>query len=213
MGTTTTTSDMEAAQLLLSVAPFFRPVNASIAPQKYQVDKIHLMESQGTETRDRSWSLDTLIEAASMSEPAMSKSEVNPLVDSTRKHKNVLYGAQQAIVDLKPVYGTRSGKILTLDRNSTSKVKIEPHYSTDGGILCPSILPTKLQEVYFKQGRIGVYTKTQRKELLGRFSRKRARRVWFKKIRYGCRKSLACQRIRVKGRFVKTTEKLSAKPT
>jgi hypothetical protein len=52
-------------------------------------------------------------------------------------------------------------------------------------------------------GRIGVYLPADRKKLLARFRAKRTRRVWRKKIRYGCRKQLADSRIRIKGRFVK----------
>lgn len=42
--------------------------------------------------------------------------------------------------------------------------------------------------------------------MIARFQDKRTRRVWNKKIRYGCRKSLADRRLRVKGRFVKRAE-------
>jgi lactam utilization protein B len=41
---------------------------------------------------------------------------------------------------------------------------------------------------------------------LARYNGKRSRRVWNKKIRYNCRKSLADRRLRVKGRFVKRSE-------
>ena len=58
-------------------------------------------------------------------------------------------------------------------------------------------------QVYNKNGRIGIYTPAERAAIIARFQSKRARRNWKKKIRYGCRKSLADRRIRVKGRFVK----------
>jgi len=66
------------------------------------------------------------------------------------------------------------------------------------------------KSVYNKDGRVGIYTSDERMAILERFRDKRARRVWIKKIRYGCRKNLADRRIRVKGRFVKMTPEQSA---
>jgi len=67
---------------------------------------------------------------------------------------------------------------------------------------------SKYKEVYNKNGRIGIYTPTERSAIIARFNRKRARRVWKKKIRYNCRKSLADRRLRIKGRFVKRSEQM-----
>lgn len=64
----------------------------------------------------------------------------------------------------------------------------------------------KYKEVYNKNGRIGIYTPAERAAIIARFNKKRQRRVWNKKIRYNCRKSLADRRLRVKGRFVKRSE-------
>jgi hypothetical protein len=61
----------------------------------------------------------------------------------------------------------------------------------------------KYKEVYNKNGRIGIYTPAERAAIIAKFNSKRTRRVWNKKIRYNCRKSLADRRMRVKGRFVK----------
>ena len=61
-------------------------------------------------------------------------------------------------------------------------------------------------QIYSKNGRIGIYTASERAAIIARFHRKRGRRVWNKKIRYNCRKSLADRRLRVKGRFVKRSE-------
>ena len=60
-----------------------------------------------------------------------------------------------------------------------------------------------IKQVYNKNGRIGIYTPSERAAIIARFQSKRARRNWKKKIRYGCRKNLADRRVRVKGRFVK----------
>lgn len=50
----------------------------------------------------------------------------------------------------------------------------------------------------------------ERNAIILRFREKRKRRVWKKKIRYFCRKSLADSRVRVKGRFVKSATTSSA---
>ena len=57
--------------------------------------------------------------------------------------------------------------------------------------------------VYNTSGRIGIYTREERRNIVQRFHAKRKRRVWKKKIRYHCRKNLADRRLRVKGRFIK----------
>lgn len=62
----------------------------------------------------------------------------------------------------------------------------------------------KLEELVNKDGRVGMYFPVQRKARIAKFHLKRKRRVWRKKIRYGCRQKLASNRIRIKGRFVKT---------
>ena len=64
--------------------------------------------------------------------------------------------------------------------------------------------------MYNKNGRIGIYTPSERAAIIQKFNEKRRRRVWNKKIRYNCRKSLADKRMRVKGRFVKRAEQTVA---
>lgn len=68
---------------------------------------------------------------------------------------------------------------------------------------CPYILPIEYALTYNKDGRIGIYNKTERARILKRFHDKRKSRSWTKTIRYTCRKNLAQNRHRVRGRFVK----------
>ena len=72
-------------------------------------------------------------------------------------------------------------------------------------------LPQILEEgvdysaIYNKNGRIGIYTREERRCIIARYHEKKRRRVWKKKIRYHCRKNLADRRVRVKGRFVRAS--------
>jgi len=53
---------------------------------------------------------------------------------------------------------------------------------------------------------IGAYTVEQRAARVRRFMELRRRRVWFKKVKYACRRRLASARLRYKGRFVRSIE-------
>lgn len=54
--------------------------------------------------------------------------------------------------------------------------------------------------------KIGQYTVEERKERLHRYRKKRSNRNFGKKIKYACRKSLADNQPRFRGRFVPKTE-------
>eukprot|EP00515_Schizochytrium_aggregatum_P005292 CAMPEP_0202051180 /NCGR_PEP_ID=MMETSP0963-20130614/4465_1 /ASSEMBLY_ACC=CAM_ASM_000494 /TAXON_ID=4773 /ORGANISM="Schizochytrium aggregatum, Strain ATCC28209" /LENGTH=241 /DNA_ID=CAMNT_0048616325 /DNA_START=12 /DNA_END=737 /DNA_ORIENTATION=- len=53
------------------------------------------------------------------------------------------------------------------------------------------------------QGKIGHYSREERRRLIDRFLKKRHRRIWRKRVKYDVRKSFADSRLRVKGRFVR----------
>jgi hypothetical protein len=74
------------------------------------------------------------------------------------------------------------------------------------GWILPHGIPCCKLQVYNQNGRIGIYTPSERAAIISRYQGKRTRRVWNKKIRYNCRKNLADRRLRVKGRFVKKEE-------
>ena len=61
--------------------------------------------------------------------------------------------------------------------------------------LPPSLKSPHPPQIYNKNGRIGIYTASERAAIIARFQSKRTRRVWNKKIRYGCRKNLADRRL------------------
>lgn len=60
-----------------------------------------------------------------------------------------------------------------------------------------------------KSGRIGVYTKSERMEIIRRFKEKRKRRNFKRKVRYDSRKIMADTRVRVNGRFVKAGQNIA----
>ena len=79
---------------------------------------------------------------------------------------------------------------------------------TGGLMSVPEILHNSpFEKDYNQHGKIGIYTPSERAALLRRFREKRRRRVWYKKVRYGCRKNLADRRLRIKGRFVRADSK------
>ena len=58
-------------------------------------------------------------------------------------------------------------------------------------------------------GRIGAYTLQERRKKLERYLEKRTRRIWDRNVRYQCRKNIAVNRLRVRGRFISREEELS----
>ncbi|DAZ99609.1 TPA: hypothetical protein N0F65_001437 [Lagenidium giganteum] len=70
--------------------------------------------------------------------------------------------------------------------------------------------PLNLDYLSSPSKKIGVYTPRSRQELLRKYMEKRARRLSQNTVRYRVRKTLANARPRVKGRFVKTEQPLTA---
>lgn len=66
------------------------------------------------------------------------------------------------------------------------------------------LIPIGTLPVHFDEGsiRVGAYTKEERQIRIAKFRAKKNRRVWKKQIKYDCRKKLADNRPRIKGRFV-----------
>ncbi|KDO34367.1 hypothetical protein SPRG_01503 [Saprolegnia parasitica CBS 223.65] len=67
----------------------------------------------------------------------------------------------------------------------------------------------KIFEPICHQRTIGAYTPAARKLRLEKFHEKRKKRIWKKSIKYDCRKKLADDRPRIKGRFVRVLENLN----
>ncbi|OWZ06798.1 hypothetical protein PHMEG_00020905 [Phytophthora megakarya] len=73
-----------------------------------------------------------------------------------------------------------------------------------------ALTPLRLDLVAEPVKMIGAYSPAARRVLLQKYMAKRARRLSQHKVRYGVRKTLANARPRVKGRFVKTVQPLTA---
>jgi hypothetical protein len=78
-------------------------------------------------------------------------------------------------------------------------------------LLIPSDLKSTLQMCNLvvnsgNQKKIGKLTWEERLKRIERYRAKKAKRVWVKKISYGCRKRVADQRLRIKGRFISKSE-------
>jgi len=69
----------------------------------------------------------------------------------------------------------------------------------------------KIYDPVIHQRTIGAYTPNARKIRLQKFHEKRKKRIWKKSIKYDCRKKLADDRPRIKGRFVRVLEHLQVK--
>ncbi|CAG9310331.1 unnamed protein product [Blepharisma stoltei] len=77
------------------------------------------------------------------------------------------------------------------------KTKIEQPNSRDTKIIIPRALLTRTVK-----REIGTLTYRERQEKIKKYIEKRRKRSWNKKIAYDCRKKVADNRLRVKGRFV-----------
>ncbi|KAG7393453.1 hypothetical protein PHYBOEH_006081 [Phytophthora boehmeriae] len=72
-----------------------------------------------------------------------------------------------------------------------------------------SVLDTDMTTPKSSEKKIGSYTPEARKLRLQKFHEKRKNRTWKKSIKYDCRKKLADDRPRIKGRFVRVLENAS----
>ena len=102
-----------------------------------------------------------------------------------------------------------NGKHIANDKSGRKRKRRKGDVDSTGCLKSvPEILHNSpFEKDYNQHGKIGIYTPSERAALLRRFREKRRRRVWYKKVRYGCRKNLADRRLRIKGRFVRADSK------
>jgi len=127
-------------------------------------------------------------------------------VCDTDPHSTLNLQQQQNCSEADDTENVTPEELLRRARSRLLEDLSEGNMNGDKGMLTLPHSLAKYKEVYNKNGRIGIYTPSERAAIIARFNKKRSRRVWNKKIRYNCRKSLADRRLRVKGRFVKRSE-------
>mmetsp|Transcript_5191 Transcript_5191/g.7970 ORF Transcript_5191/g.7970 Transcript_5191/m.7970 type:complete len:265 (+) Transcript_5191:178-972(+) len=142
--------------------------------------------------------LDTLAEIACRTGPLLPTNSENGTESLIKPHE---FQTRRPRANSEPWIRNSLSGINALTVGSLPLVKKESPTS----ITLPQMLE-KYASIYNKNGRIGIYTREERNTIISRFHQKRKRRVWKKKIRYHCRKNLADSRVRVKGRFVKSTK-------
>jgi hypothetical protein len=225
---------LSAAELLLSVSPMFKPC----APRDRSWSMQSLETLVDVAMRAEQFSLGPAqAPAAARAVSADLASAALKKKKQVRGAAALVTGRSLVLSEqLEPKQGAAS-KVLPLGLTTQLQVQVQqqvqqqrhPHKSREASVAaaaasvaaalepearsCPSVLPARLQVLFFSCGRVGVYTRDERARIITRFVAKRAKRVWWKKVRYSCRRSLADQRVRTKGRFVKTSETLHALPS
>jgi hypothetical protein len=203
-----------AAQLLLSVSPRIMPMRPrslshleplqSLADAAFGQPKTSDVEKlrsclQGI---SRSSGMGSLLAFNSNGNNANKKKGAGSNASSGTKIKFTLSSRSNSSESSRSSNSKRGKKRKQGQKSSGSEAgtkRKRPH----GYVLPSTLKDTKYAKDYNLDGRIGIYTPEQRAKLLEKFRKKRRNRVWFKKVRYGCRKNLADRRLRIKGRFVR----------
>jgi len=115
---------------------------------------------------------------------------------------SVLYNEQESKPPMPPPSQHQPHQVSGRTRSDSEIEEDQRDYGLGNNVATTSMLE-QYDQMYNKGGRIGVYTREERVNIIRRFHEKRKTRVWKKKIRYHCRKNLADRRLRVKGRFIK----------
>ena len=178
---------INAVNALLSVSPKTEPAPSPINGLGALASLASLEDLTPKSRREAIQRLQEKSDASAIGRMARrSRRSVSGVTSSRRERarERERAGARHSIVD-------RRG----CDDNHADNLELLPQYA------CPE---------YNKHGRIGMYSPRERKMMLERWNRKRRNRVWRKVVRYGCRKNLANGRVRIKGRFVKSTPENAA---
>ena len=90
-------------------------------------------------------------------------------------------------------------------------VEVKKNEAKQAVVHVPNTVPeAKLTTDIHKRRIIGLLSYEERQKKINKYRAKRSTRVWIKKISYSCRKRVADQRPRVKGRFVSKNERAQA---
>ncbi|TDH73082.1 hypothetical protein CCR75_003701 [Bremia lactucae] len=124
------------------------------------------------------------------------------------RHQTTLVSDNARALECQPQQATNlknAPSLLCTTAAETSKEHTGMHLTT---LLTSttSLLSHRPLATTTRDKKIGSYTPTERKLRLEKFHEKRKNRTWKKSIKYDCRKKLADDRPRIKGRFVRVQE-------
>lgn len=177
---------MDAAKLLLSSAVHVNVNSSSSSKAKDEEDDDSEANRLGPSL------LDTLAELAALQSPAKQGrrkgaelEDALPLMrmNSSEEMASYLEGMRRPRANSEP-WIKRSSDNLSLGPYFEAEGEVEYGYEeeeADDANL--STMMESYQHIYNRGGRIGIYTRNERDDIIRRFHEKRKRRVWKKKIR------------------------------
>lgn len=180
--------------------PALETVQRKLAATHVDNDSAEAMEGRRARKRPRLMSLGSLAETDLMgvlnsAYDSMAASLATSLATSVLPHHVAIAVASRSDADYKHPHVHGEAPRPRAESNATAERSGADGEGDGEGDASASGEPTVRK--------IGAYTVEERKARIARFHRKRKERVWNHKVKYDCRKKLADNRPRYKGRFVR----------
>mmetsp|Transcript_3451 Transcript_3451/g.4983 ORF Transcript_3451/g.4983 Transcript_3451/m.4983 type:complete len:225 (+) Transcript_3451:252-926(+) len=130
-----------------------------------------------------------------------------PALSALMKLNNLINASIEIVSDTASDPGTSTGAMTEESKTGTSDAPGLMGFAPRGRSQSVAVVEKKFSKdvmsMRIAQGKVGVYTRDERKKLISKFLKKRESRIWKKRVKYDVRKNFADSRLRVKGRFVR----------